>query len=59
MEDQAAWKIREVVMKTSVVLEQQRHGIFLEVAYELGMQENKPCEYSIKFGTTFADTVGF
>ena len=41
MEDEAAWKIREVEMQTTAILEDQRLNILKEAAYELGMQENK------------------
>ena len=41
MEDEAAWKIREVEKQTTAKLEEQRLNILKEAAYELGMQENK------------------
>ena len=41
MEDEAAWKIREVEIQTTAFLEEQRLTILKEAAYELGMQENK------------------
>ena len=41
MEDEAAWKIREVEMQTTAILEEQRLNILKEAAYELGVQENK------------------
>ena len=41
MEDEAAWKIREVEMQTTAFLEEQRLNILKEAAYELGMKENK------------------
>ena len=41
VEDEAAWKIREVEILTTAIFEEQRLTILKEAAYELGMQENK------------------
>ena len=43
-------------MKISAVLEEQREEILHEVAYELGMQERKPCKYRTNFGTKMQRT---
>ena len=43
-------------MKMSAVLEEQRQDILHEAAYELSMQERKPCKYRTKFGTKMQRT---
>ena len=52
VEGEAAWKIREVEMQTTAILEEQRLNILKETAYELGMQENKAANAVQKCGTT-------